>query len=95
MIIYNIRPKEQHTPYIYYTTKRRTWKINQRQFSNQQTTQSRKVDNQSSNFHPEKKHRKNLQPSTQTPSFPPLNTIISATENLLLHVSKPEWKHST
>ena len=36
------------------------------------------------------KHRKNLQPSTQTPSFPPLNAIISATENLLLHASKPE-----
>ncbi|QUB47698.1 hypothetical protein J5A66_02470 [Prevotella sp. oral taxon 475] len=37
-----------------------------------------------------KKHRENLQPSTQTPSFPPLNAIISATENLLLHTSKPE-----
>ena len=37
-----------------------------------------------------KKHRKNLQPSTQTPSFPPLNAIISAAENLLLHASKPE-----
>jgi len=24
IIVYNIRPKEQHTPYIYYTTKRRT-----------------------------------------------------------------------
>ena len=41
------------------------------------------------------KHRKNLQPSTQTPSFPPLNAIISAAENLPLRVSKPEWKHTT
>ena len=89
IIIYNIRPKEQHTPYIYYTTKRRTWKINQRRFSNQQTTQAMKVDNQSSNFHPEKNTAKifNHQPKhllshRSTPSSQLLKTSFSTPQNL-------------